>query len=57
MKEEDDFLSNYFNFGLVVKGELDDINKLKKYISKELYNLKIVYQRISTNPIRVEEDK
>ena len=57
MKNEDDFLANYFNFGLVVKGDLKDINKLKKHIVEELYNMKIIYQTISTNPLKVEEDK
>jgi hypothetical protein len=54
---EDDFLSNYFTFALVVRGELNEINKLKEYISKELYNLKVKYQKISTNPLTIVEGK
>ena len=56
MTNEDDFLSTRFNFALVVKGDIEDINNLKKHISEELYDLKVIYQRISTNPLRIEEE-
>ena len=57
MKEENDFLSTFFNYGLVVKGDFKDITLLKEFISKEGYNLKVIYQKVSTNPLKIVEEK
>ena len=54
---EDDFLSNYFNFGIVLRGSVEDISKLKEFISNEGYNMKVIYQRISTNNLIIREEK
>jgi len=57
MKEENDFLTTYLNIGLVCKGTLEDINKLKRLISEEVYDMKVIYQKISTNPLKIVEEK
>ena len=54
--EEDDFLQNYFTYGIVLRGDFKEIQKLKKTISKHFYNLEVKYQKISTNPLYIKED-
>ena len=59
MTNEDRFLDTFFTFALVVKGDINSINALKKHISDELYDMKSDPDELSnileTYPEKAEE--
>ena len=54
--EEDNFIKTIVSYGLIVRGDIYDIEKLKREVAK-IDGLKIVYQRISGNRLFIEEEK
>lgn len=53
-QEHNDFLKSNFCFGLVTISDVATIEKIKKYVAKQP-NVKIIYQRLSTNKLWIVE--
>jgi len=54
MIEDDNFLKTKLTFGLVVRTDLQSIEAIKSYIA-DLNDVKVIYQRISTNQLYIKE--
>jgi len=53
---DDNFLKTIVSYGLVIRGNLSDIERLKEEIAK-IDGITIVYQRISGGRLFIEEGK
>lgn len=47
------FLSTIVSYGLVIRASVDDIQALKQVIIKNYPDVKIVYQRISADKLKI----
>jgi len=54
MRENIDFLTNKFSFGLIIRSNLEAIEDIKKYIA-EHENISVIFQKISTNKLWIKE--
>ena len=58
MKDEDEFLRTELNYGLLVRGELNQIQRFKERIAEELSDsddIRIVYQKLSASRLTIKE--
>ena len=57
MKNDDEdlnnFLKTYFSFGVVIRADLQEIQRLKKVLSD--LDIKICFQKMSTNKLFISE--
>jgi len=54
IKKNSDFLASFFSFGLVIRGNLENIQDIKEYISN-CSDVNIIFQKISTNKLWIKE--
>ena len=52
-EDELSFLNTIFSYGLVIRASVDDIQALKKAIIKNYPDVKIIYQRISVDKLKI----
>jgi len=55
--EDDEFLQTYFSYGLILKGDYEDIKKLKKFIIDELHNSKVIFSKMDLKDLYISESK
>lgn len=51
---DDDFLETKLTYGIVLRGNVEEIKKLKKLIKQDV-SLQVVYQRLSGNKLKITE--
>lgn len=49
-----DFLNTYINYGIVVRGTLEEITKIKEHLAS-IPDVKLVYQKLSINNLLIQE--
>lgn len=54
LQQHDKFFDNEFSFGLIIRADINTIDEIKRYIAE--HEIKIVFQKISTNKLWVKED-
>jgi len=54
MTQENNFLSNKFSHGLIIRADYETIQAIKKHIS-QYDDKKIIFQKISTNKLWIKE--
>ena len=49
----DDFLKNFFSYGVIIRSDFETIKQLKKYLSDQ--QIIVCFQKMSTNKLFIKE--